>query len=264
MDKTVVVFICNQTYFLKARRSIIDVRSKGEWHGDLVLITIDFNLNPNFKQYYSIIEKKFPLIDKTILLNKIGNGFSNSDKREVNLINQWEKLHVFDDYFKQWNRVIFLDAGLRILDSIDHLLELKYKNSILAPIDGPPSNYNIFNCQLSYDDPNMIDKISNEFGNIFDQYYFLNCIWIYDTSILEKVNKQELIQAMNTYICCRTNEMGIMNLIFHFKYGLWKPFPIKNKFGKFLFEWSELNYKNTNWTQYCYIKYPSTISYDDC
>ncbi len=74
-------------YFKKAKRTIIDLRTKGNWQKDIVIITIDFNLNDNFKEFYNIIEVQFNQIDKSELLKKIGqNGFSNSDKSMINLL----------------------------------------------------------------------------------------------------------------------------------------------------------------------------------
>jgi hypothetical protein len=110
----------------------------------------------------------------------------------------------------------------------------------------------------------MVEKVKNDFGDyILNEIYFLNCIWIYDTSILKICNKKEMIDAMNNYTLCRTNEMGIMNLLLTFKYKLWKPFPFYvNSSKKILFDWCELNNPNTTWKDYCYIKYPVTISFD--
>jgi len=265
-NDTAFVLVTDLLYFNKAKRTIIDLRSKGKWFNDIVLITLDFSLNKNFKEFYNIIEVKFENIDKSILLNKIGqNGFSNSDKREINKLNQWEKLHVFDDYFMKWKRIVFLDAGLRILDDVKHLLELDFKGKILAPKDGLFNKKQTFDCQLSYDNLDIIEMVKKDFGEvIFNEIYFLNCIWIYDTNILRLCDKKQLIDAMNIYTLCRTNEMGIMNLLLHFKYNLWEPFPFKINSGKILFDWSELNNPNTNWSDYCYIKYPVTISFDDC
>lgn len=265
-ENTTFVIVTDLNYFKKAKRTIIDLRSKGNWKKDIVVITIDFKLNNNFKNFYNIIEVQFTPIDKLELLNKIGySGFSNSDKREINKLNQWEKLHVFDDYFMKWDRVVFLDAGLRVLDDVKYLLELDYKNKILAPKDGKYNNYNLFNCQLSYDNQDMIEKVKSDFGeNILNENYFLNCIWIYDTNILKLCDKTQMIETMNTYTLCRTNEMGVMNLLLRFKYNLWEPFPVKTSSGKFLFDWCELNNPNTNWIDYCLIKYPVTISFDDC
>jgi len=266
-NDTVFALVTDLNYFNKAKRTIIDLRSKGNWTKDIVLVTIDFNLNSNFKDFYNIIETKFPKIDKSQLLNKIGNeGFvDTTDKREINKLLQWEKLHIFDDYFKKWQRVIFVDAGLRILDDVKYLLELDYKDKILAPKDGKINENQPFKCQLSNDKPELIDLIKQDLGDyIFDSNYMLNCIWIYDTNILNLCDKNQLIEAMNKYTLCKTNEMGIMNLLFHFKYKLWEPFPIKVSNGKILFDWCESNQTYyTTWRDYCYIKYPVTISFED-
>ena len=218
----------------------------------------------DYKLFTNITELKFPLIDKTTLLNKIGTeGFSNSDKREINKLNQWEKLHVFDDYFLKWDRVVFLDSGLRVLNDVKYLLELDYKGHILAQNDAAPyfQEDKIFKHQLSYDNLEIIDLIKNDFGeDTFNSRHMLNCMWVYDTSILKICNKTQLIDAMNKYTACKTNEMGIMNLLFHFKYHLWKEFPLKASNGKFLFEWCELNHPfHTTWEDYCFIKYSCQI-----
>jgi hypothetical protein len=266
-NDTVFALVTDLYYFYKAKRTIIDLRTKGNWNSEIVLVTIDFNLNQNFKDFYNIIEVKFPKIDKSNLIDKIGkNGFiDTTDNREIKKLNQWEKLHVFDDYFLKWSRVVFLDAGLRVLDDIKYLLELNYKDKLLAPKDGKLYDDQAFNCQISYDKPELIDSLKNEFSdNILQSNYMLNCIWIYDTNILKICNKKQLIEAMDKYTFCKTNEMGIMNILFHFKYKLWEQLPIKATNGKILFDWCELNNSNTNWRDYCYIKYPVTISFDDC
>ena len=266
-NNTVFTLVADFNYFNKARRTIIDLRSKGNWQGDIVLITLNFDLNSNFKDFYNIIEVKFPNIEKTQLIRKIGSsGFSDSnDKREINKLNQWEKLHVFDEYFSKWSRVVFLDAGLRVLENVKYLLELDYKDRILSPKDAKLYEDQDFKYQLSYDKPELIDSLKSEFGDkILTSNYMLNCIWIYDTNILKLCDKNQLIEAMNKYTFCKTNEMGIINILFHFKYNLWEKFPIKASNGKMLFDWCEINNPNTNWKDYCYIKYPVTISFNDC
>jgi hypothetical protein len=256
-ENAVFVLVTDKAYFYKATVTVNDLKTIGNWYGEIVMITIDFDLEEHYKISQNIIEKKFPFIDKTHLLSEIGpNGFSNSDKREINKLNQWEKLHVFDDYFLQWKTVVFLDAGLRVLEDVTYLLELDHTNHILAHHE--PF---LFKNQLSYDNNEKIERIKNDFGeHILDSKYMLNCMWIYDTNILKLCNKHQLIDAMNKYTLCKTNEMGIMNLLFHFKYNLWKAFPLKASNGKFFFEWCEsVNNFPTTWRDYCFIKYPLTI-----
>lgn len=267
-DSTVFALVTDKTYLYKAIVTINDIRKTGDWNGDIVLITIGFDLDENYIKMYNLIEATFPLIDKSILLKKIGqNGFTNSDKREINKLNQWEKLHIFDDYFLKWKRVVFLDAGLRVLHDVQCLLELDYKNHILAPNDASP-NFRpdqIFKYQLSWDNLDVIELVKTDFGDkIFNSQHMLNCIWIYDTNILKICNKEQLIEAMNKYTLCKTNEMGIMNLLFHFKYKLWREFPLKIPSGKYLFEWCELNHSfPTTWKDYCFLKYPVSIQLNE-
>jgi hypothetical protein len=260
---TAVVLVTDKKYFSKAERTIIDLRTKGKWYGTIVLITIDFDVSNSMKDYYELTPLRFPSIDKTELLAKIGSPFEGGDGREFTKTNQWEKFHVFDDYFKRWSRIIFFDAGHRILDSLEYLLELDYKGCILAPNDSGnyPHKISLFKNQISFRDNELINNLLENFGkDILESQYFLNCIWIYDTKILDICNKTELIDAMNKYPLCRTNEMGIMNLLFHFKYKLWKQFPVYASNKKILFDWCELNSPTpTCWHDYCFIKYPVTI-----
>ena len=264
-NSTIFVLVTDKSYLYKTYVTINDLRTAGKWKGEIAIITIDFDLDENYKQENNIIEVKFPLIDKIQLLEKIGpDGFANSDKRELHKLNQWEKLHIFDDYFLNWERVVFLDAGLRVLDDVSVLLELDCTNCILAPNDASP-NYRedqIFKYQLSTDNEEIFNLVKNDFGDsILNSQYMLNCMWMYDTNILKICNKTQLIEAMNTYTLCKTNEMGIMNLLFHFKYKLWREFPLKASNGKYLFEWCELNHSfYTTWRDYCFLKYPVTIS----
>ena len=261
-DKTVFVLVTDYNYFLKAEKTIIDLRSNGLYDGDIVVITINFKLNNNFIDLYSIIEVSFPEIKKLQMLEKIGEKFPDGDGREFDKINQWEKLHVFDEYFLKWDRVVFVDAGLRVLDTVQHLLDIDYKNCIIAPDDNGTHHSNkVFKCQVSYYNLDLVSKLTTDFGNdILEKPYFLNCIWIYDTKILKICNKDQLIDAMNEYPLCKNSEMTLMNLIFNFKHNLWKPMPECTSSGKFMFEWCELNHPGKTWKDFCYIKYPVTLN----
>ena len=265
---TAFVLLTDALYYNRVKRTILDLRSRGQWHGDIVVICVGgIHIHANFKLFHNVLECSFPEIDKSELLRHVGSGFSNSDGRELNKLTQWEKLHVFDEYFRKWKRIVFLDAGLRILDSVEHLLSLDCSGAILAPNDA--GNVvkldKVFKYQLSYHNPALIDQLLAEFGgDLLERQYMLNCIWIYDTEILDIVSKEELVATMFKYPCCKTNETGVMNLVFHFKYGLWREFPMYATNGKILFDWCESNIPGTTWRDYCSLKYPITITFDDC
>lgn len=254
-EDTTLVLVTDFKYYDKALKTIQDARYIGNWNGIVQLITLDFDMPPND---YEIVELKFPKIDTSCLVDNIGVGFSNSDGRELTKLYQWEKLHVFDKHFKQWKRVIFMDAGLRVFDRIDYLLELDYKGKFLCPIDkGRGTEANLFRCQISDDNTFLVDRLVQDYGEIMDSSYFLNCIWVYDTELLNNIDKEEFIDIMNHYPLFKTNEMGVMNIMLTFKMKCWEPFPEKASNGKYLFEWSDYNRPGSTCNEYCLIKYPS-------
>ena len=139
---------------------------------------------------------------------------------------------------------------------------MDYRNCILAPNDASPNfrSDQIFKNQLSFDDQTKIEHIIMDFGNeIFDSYHMLNCIWVYDTSILNICNKTQLLDAMNKYPLCRCNEMTIMNILFHLKLNVWERMP--QKIGdRYIFNWSDVNFnrgENVQLTDFVCLKYPS-------
>lgn len=270
---TVFVLVTDEAYLYKTKKTIIDLRSTGQWHGDLVLININvLHLNKTFTDFYNITVKTFPEInEKKTLMNSLHYSpfLDTIDGREINKINQWEKLHVMDNYFKQWNRVVFLDAGLRVLSSVhESVLKLNFVGKFLAPDDGGnylPNPNKKFKTQISQSFKKRVFDLQEEFGQgILEESYFLNCMWVYDTSILDIVSKEEMIEGMVKFPVCKTNEMALMNLYIHFKHRLWERFPVRAYNGKTLFEWSELNNPlSSTWRDYCFIKYPCTITFDD-
>jgi hypothetical protein len=269
---TVVVIVTDSSYFHKARRTIIDVRSKGEWKGDLVVISIDFDLPQNFIDYYSIRPYKVKHIDTSSILEKYKKNpiRPTCDNREFSKLYQWDKFYVFDSWFLQWKRVIYLDAGLRVLDKLDYLMELDCKDCFMAPDDAASYDENKrFGGIIETDrHPDIVSNLFKEFSpSILNERYFLNCIWMYDTSILHRIHITDFIELMNTYPICRCNEMTIMNLLLTYRYHLWKPFPeyCMSDSKKRLFGWTEhdRNYgSHTTWRNFCLLKYPSTINFD--
>jgi hypothetical protein len=269
--KTVVVTITDQGYYPKAKRTIMDVRSRGEWTGDLVLLTVGFDAPRNFVDYYNVTCMRVEHIPTDDVVEKYRNNpiRPTCDNREFTKLTQWDKFHVFGAVFKHWDRVIFLDAGLRVFDKIQYLADLPCEGAIMAPDDAAPyDNDKRFGGIIETDrNPEVIERLFKEYDpSILKERYFLNCIWMYDTSLITPNLFSELVRSMNDYPICRCNEMTIMNLLFTFKYNVWKPFPewIENP-RKRLFGWTEQdrNYgTHATWRDFCFLKYPFGINFD--
>lgn len=265
---TAVVTLTDQSYYHKAKRTIIDIRSRGEWKGDLILITVGFNPPKNFVDYYRVIVHSVEHIDTSKLIEKYKKCpiRPTCDNREYSKLTQWDKFYVFDNFFKQWNKIIYLDAGLRVFDSIRYLADLSCENTILAPDDAALYDENKrFGAIIETDqNPTVVNELFKEYSpDILKERYFLNCIWMYDTSLLNMVSFQDFVDAMNKYPICRCNEMTIMNLLLTFKHKVWTPFP-EFVGAKRLFGWTEndRDYGDTTWRNFCFLKYPYTINFD--
>jgi hypothetical protein len=293
--KTVVVTLTDQNYFYKVKRTILDIRSRGEWNGDLVLITVGFDAPSTFLDYYKITPFRVEHINTNELVEKYKKCpiRPTCDNREFAKLTQWDKFYVFDTFFFQWDKVIYLDAGLRVLDRIQYLADLPCENAIIAPDDSPSYDGNKrFGGIIETDrNPEVVDALWKEYDpSILLSRYFLNCIWMYDTSLLKTVCFNDFVHAMNKYPICRCNEMTIMNLLLTFKHKVWKPFPefiqfvqrdpigltfkhsvarpipeyVETVVQKRLFGWTEhdRDYGNTTWRDFCFLKYPTTINFE--
>jgi hypothetical protein len=256
---TAFVTVSDLGYFNRATKTINDLRTTGKWTGDIVLIAIDMSPPSEFIKEYGIKVVSFPKIDITQFLNYIREkpiSIPTCDGREWTKQNQWEKLHVFDTWFKQWERIIYLDAGLRMLDDVSPFLELDWRGKFLAPDDDLWELKKPFSEQVELVNwPDKLTELQNVCPGICEGRYFLNCIWIYDTSI--PINKEEFIDIIGKYPLWRTNEMGVMNVVINFMHNLWTAFPLYTSTGKILFDWSERG--GARWNKYCALKYPVTL-----
>lgn len=267
----VVVTLTDKGYYEKARRTIIDVRTRGEWREDIVLITIGFNAPPNFLGYYRVIPMRMEHLDTSALMEAYRSHplRPTCDDRETKKLTQWDKFYVFHENFRKWDRVIYLDAGLRVFDRVDHLARLPCNGVLLAPDDAPAyDTEKRFGGIIETDrNPEVVERLFSEYPReILQERYFLNCIWMYDTALLDKVSLDDLITAMNAFPICRCNEMTIMNLLFTFKHRVWRPFPEHCEDKRMrLFGWTERDRDYgpyTTWQDFCFLKYPTTISMD--
>ena len=73
VENTVFVLVTDDAYLFRAKKTIQDLRSRGMWLGDIVVINIgSLSLQSNFKDFYRLEEKRFPPIEEKFqLLHKL-------------------------------------------------------------------------------------------------------------------------------------------------------------------------------------------------
>jgi hypothetical protein len=269
---TVIVTLSDIHQQARAKRTILDARTRGEWTGDIVWITVGFTPSTQFLDFYRVQAHRVEHLDTSALLTYYQKNplLPTCDQRETKKLTQWDKFYVFDSWFLQWGRVVYLDAGLRVVDRMEHLLELDCSGSIMAPDDAAIYDQEKrFSGIIEADSerhPTVMEEWLKEYSSeILNERYFLNCMWMYDTHLLHRIHITDLIDAMNRYPICRCNEMTIMNLIFTFKHRVWKPFPehCPRDDRRRLFGWTERDRDYgpyTTWRDFCFLKYPSTLT----
>jgi hypothetical protein len=266
-DSTAFVTLSDLAYRAKAERTIRDLRERGQWTGPIVWMTVDWDADPEFCKQTNVRPCRIQHLntDTLVAALKATPIKPMADNRHFKKLTQWDKLQVFTDYFKRWNRIIFVDAGMRILDSVQPLLDLPWKGSFLAPDDSDPyDNGNRLNCQFDLAaNPAVAELMTAEipdFHASLNSKYFLNCIFVFDTALISTELAPMLVSWMHRYPVMLCNEMGLMNLWFTVQEKVWKPFP-QRVGNKYLFGWCELNYKERpNWTAFHFLKYPVTLS----
>lgn len=264
-EETTFVLVTDVAYFSKAKRTIEDLRWRGQWGGSIVLLAIEFYPSQTWLDFMNVTVRTLPHID----ISELHDAWKTypiqpmADERHTKKLAQWNKLHVFDTWFQKWERVVYLDAGLRVLHSVAPLLELSWKGQLLAPDDTQPNTGRTFSCQLDLvANPTAKANMEAMFGTqMYSEPYFMNCIWVYDTQLLAKCNRTHLQEGMGQFPICMTNEMALLNLYFAFLHRVWTPFPEKTTEGKYLYGWCELNYsERPTWRQFHFLKYPVTIT----
>ena len=265
---TVFVTLCdrNPYYYGRAKQTIREVQSIGEWKGDIVLIAVDFDPEPI--PGVEIHRVSHLSLDELLKIHAEYPLHHAYDDRWYTKLYQWDKLQVFTDVFRRWERVVFLDAGMRVTGPVQPLLDLEWKGLLLGPDDQDHTapGAKTFRCQLdTLSNPPAFQAFQHEFPEsiLDDSHYLLNCMFVFDTSLLDRISYTELIDTMIQYPIASSNEMTIMNLVFHYRHHVWRPLPVRVG-SRYLFGWNETNYANppAHWTDFHFIKYSYTAPAD--
>ena len=120
------------------------IRSIGNYQGEILIITS--KLTPTFliksirkKNNVKIIRFKKINFDRESE-NELNNleTFSDPNRNKTKKF-QWHKLHLFDEYMKNWDYIFYLDINMNIHYDINKILDIHPKNCFMARADTYPN-----------------------------------------------------------------------------------------------------------------------------
>tara|TARA_B100001057_G_scaffold498086_1_gene604050 strand:- start:232 stop:1035 length:804 start_codon:yes stop_codon:yes gene_type:complete len=214
----VICFVGNFKYLRRNFKNIsYELSENAKYTGDILLITSIFT--PTFLIKSIRKEKKlhifrFQKINFTKETKKILLSLNTGDQpnRYKTKSFQWEKLHLFDERLKKWRFIFYLDLNMHFHHDLNPILSIRPTNKIFARADSYPSYSKILESQ--FDKTNILfNKLKTEF-NLKNNKYFQTGILFFDTNLISKETKNDLINLTEKYPISITNEQGIMNLYF--------------------------------------------------
>ena len=204
-----VLFVCNNKYINKFQNTLNMLRTNGKYEGEVVLI-IGNDLkeeSEKLNEKYNIQTIYFPdfyfdknFIDESFLKDKLF---------------QYHKFHIFDEFFKRWNYILYLDCGIKIFRPIEPILKSYKKDTFYARTDpwGPFVNKWCLGSQFDMKNPKFkelndkynVDKIMN---------YPNTSVMLFDTNIITNNIKNDLYELTLKYPIVIQNDQAIIALYF--------------------------------------------------
>ena len=261
----VFVLFCNTPFLKRAFKTIRQAQSIGQWKDDIVLL-VSQELFKN--ERLQVISKQLNIILREIPernFDSIMNIWKKNSqhKNYVYAMTRpfiYNKFHIFDIYFKQWDIVFYLDAGAEIQGPLERMKQACIPTNLLYAHSNGYPNYewklsNEFDLTLFENEENKKVFIDT-YSPFFDRDYFQSTLCIYDTKIIEPDTVTRLFELSEKYPIALHMDQGILNLYFNCERNLWKQIPVSDSIG-LLYDYHERDGHLTK--DYLIIKYGHTI-----
>ena len=212
--KICIVFVSNNKYLNKFKKTLNQLRSNGLYTGEVLLIIGDDlkDKKSELEKKYNIQIKYFPNIKFSDYFYKINDTVLTDGRNKLKSF-QWHKMYLFDVFFKKWDYIFYMDCGMKILRPIQPILDCKKKNKLLAHNDAYPTYLGKWKLKIQFDQTQpLFKKLSKKYELNID--YFQTGLLLFDTNIIHDKLFRYLYKTACKYPISRTNEQGIMALYF--------------------------------------------------
>ena len=216
-----------------------DVRSKGNYSGDIVLLCDDCSYSSRLaKTILSSTELErisFENVSRLIDISPPNRVCSDNkilnQKQYKKRTAQWKayyaKIAIFSPYFKRWDRVLYFDSMMEIaLPRLNHFFtKIDSTGSLMANIDGFPSMKWTLKTQFIEEcDKKLFEKLSSTL-DMTERCYFQSTVMLYDTSIMDEKTYETIIQMYQKWGPIADGDQAIFNIYFNNFSKLFKPLP---------------------------------------
>lgn len=219
-SKFAVCVAANPKYIYKYLDSFIkNLRIEGNYKGTVIVITNFFASKFLFKIMFQNRDKnlRFLKFKKTkfnkITENKLKNlETGNQPNRHLTKRFQWEKFNLFDPKLKNWDYIFYMDINMTIHHDINPIFSEIPEKVLFAKADRYPNYDKTLSSQFDKTKPDF--KILSKKFDLSSEKYFQTGVLYYDTKLIERNTKYNLIQLTEQFPITLSNEQAIMNLYF--------------------------------------------------
>ena len=118
-----VLFVCNNKYINKFQNTLNMLRTNGKYEGEVVLI-----IGNDLKEESEKLNEKYNIQTIYFADFYFDKNFIDESFLKDKLF-QYHKFHIFDEFFKRWNYILYLDCGIKIFRPIEPILK-SYKKDM--------------------------------------------------------------------------------------------------------------------------------------
>ena len=198
--KNLIITLTDANFVKQAKQLFASVYFNAGWEGDYMLLAS--NLSPEDVLWF---ESRGIIVYSPPLLNDSALGYKAYPPLLLS------KFYLFQEYFKKWQKIIFLDADIIVQASLDRLLKLNGFNAPLA-----------IDLRLKGEFVDQEDKLKV----LRDKYdlrgpAFNSGVFIFDTDIIEGNTFKNILSFYEKYkTVSEFGDESILNLFFYKKWRL--------------------------------------------
>ena len=253
-----MALVTNRSHLQRCFLTIWQLRWFGKYRGDIVIVVgedLKVACPAIARSSLKVMPIYFPELDRSEAIKRLKNAPNTSDV-VFNKPFQFHKVHIFDTFFTQWKKVLYVDTKMRVFNPIHPLLDLDCRNSLIAHSDAYPKYTRSLRSQFNHEDFVELTEEANQLVPL-DSDYFQTGMMLFDTGIISETTVHEISELSRKFINSNSNEQAIINLWAQSR-NLWKKLPTSPSEGKLFYDYWERAPHTPQ--HYLLLKYPQKAS----